>query len=248
MAKKRKNNKNQKHQKEWKQTENLVPITEAQVGDLRTWLDRMQTHLGKAIVLSEHLDGNALSEDDDRFWALVKYVENVQECAIALDRMKRSIFEALEEIPMISEQGTELNWSGLKGMRIKLAHKFWDIDPKILWVTVTQDFPVLRTLLSLLVVANWSADPDSDHFSLPVENYIHLPLSKADDEFTLGNSIIIISFNKRGRARCMRIKKLSDRRFMVKPPDDVDGYELSLYLDGGEEREHLGHFVNMPNP
>ena len=40
----------------------------------------------------------------------------------------------------------------------------------------------------------------------------------------------------------MRIARVSNRRIQVKPPDDVTGYELSLSLDDGEQREHLGQF------
>lgn len=224
---------------------NANPITEAEINTIREWLYLMEQHLGKAIALSEKMSEENLNEDDDNFWALVKYAENVQECAVQLDNMKRSIFEKLEEVPIKSERGTDLNWSGLKGMRGKLVHEFWRIDRKILWDTVTKDFPVLRTLLSLLIVAEWSADPDSAGFSLPSEKFIDLPVAQPDDEFTLGNSLIIMFFNRRGRAMCMRIAKMSDQRIQVKPPDGVTGYELSLFLDDGEQREHLGHFVNM---
>ena len=93
---------------------------------------------------------------------------------VQLDNLKHSILEALEEVPIISEQGTDLNWSGLKGMRNKLAHNFWDIDREMLWDTVTKDFPVLRTLLSLLIVAEWSADSDSWQFSFEVRKFMRI--------------------------------------------------------------------------
>ncbi len=243
MAKRRKK-KGQNRQKGQNGAGNATPISEAQICSIREWLDRMETHLGKAITLSEKMSEEKLN-DDDNFWALVKYAENVQECAVQLDNLKHSILEALEEVPIKSEQGTELNWSGLKGMRNRLAHNFWDVDHEILWDTVTKDFPVLRTLLSLLIVAKWSADPDSWQFSFKVRKFRELPLFRPGDEFTLGNSVILMSFNKKGRARCMRIARVSDQKIQVKPPDDVIVYELSLSLDDGEQREHLGHFVNM---
>ena len=155
---KRRRRKNKNRQKKRDQTQTLDPITEAQVGEVREWLDRMQNHVDKAISLSEQMDGNALSEDDYRFWALAKYAENVQECTVKLDNMKRSVLEALEEVPLKSEQGTDLTWVGMRDMRNELAHEFWDIDPKILWDRVTKDFPVLCTLLSLLVVTDKGAD------------------------------------------------------------------------------------------
>ena len=33
----------------------------------------METHLGKAITLSEKMSEEKLNDDDDNFWALVKY-------------------------------------------------------------------------------------------------------------------------------------------------------------------------------
>ena len=237
---KRRKMKNQNRQKKRNQTEDLNPITEAQIDDLREWLARMQTHLGKAIELSKQLDGNAPSEDDHSFWALVKYAENVQECAVQLDNMGRSILEALEEVPMISEQGTELNWRGLKGMRSRLAHSFWNIDPKILWETVTEDFPVLRTLLSLLFVTKWVGDSESARFTVPGEVFNSLPLSKEDDEFTLGNSFIFMFFYPAGRAMCMRFRRVSDAELMVKKPSELATYDLSVSAVDGEQRVDLG--------
>ena len=202
----------------------------------------MESHLCKTITLSEKMHEDNLSEEDDTYWALVKYAENVQECAVQLDKMELSILEALEEVPIKSEQGTDLDWSGLKGMRNKLSHCFWKIDREILWATVTKDFPVLRILLSLLIVAETPVDPDLPKFSLPVKKFRALPLSKLGDEFTLGNSFILMSFDRNGRAQCLRIARISETRLKFKPPGDVIVGEMSVYLSDadGENREHLG--------
>ena len=86
-----------------------------------------------------------MNESNDLFWSLVKYVENVQDCTLQLDNMKRSILEALDEVPIKSEQGEDLTWKNMINMRVILAHKSWDIDKDILWGTVVNDFPILDT-------------------------------------------------------------------------------------------------------
>ena len=78
--KKNKNRRNGRHG-----AGNANPITEAEINTIREWLDRMEVHLGKAIALSEKMSEENLNEDDDNFWALAKYAENAQECAIQLD-------------------------------------------------------------------------------------------------------------------------------------------------------------------
>lgn len=217
-------------------------VTEAQIGRIREWLHRMEVHLCKAIALSDSLDEDNLSEEDNNFWALVKYAENVQECVVQLDNMKRSILEALGEVPLKSEQVTDLTWNGLKGMRSRLAHNFWTIDRDILWGTIRRDFPVLRILLSLVIVAEAGVDPNSPRFSLRARRVRLLPLSKPSDGFTLGNSLIMIFFDKSGRAQCLRIAKMDERTFVFNTSGDDDIRQLSGDLWDGEQQEHLGHW------
>ena len=202
----------------------------------------MEFHLVKAMALLKEMHEDNLNEEDDVFWALVKYAENVTECATQLDKMNLSILDALDEVPLKSEQGTDLDWEGLKGMRIKLAHKFWDIDKGILWETVTKDFPVLRILLSLLVVSGPSIDPDTPEFSISVKRFRALPISKMNDEFTLGNSFIFMNFDNSGRAECLRIARISETKLKFKPPSGRAVQEMSVHLidPSNGERENLG--------
>ena len=127
-------------------------------------------------------------------------------------------------------------------MRIKLAHVFWNIDIELLWETVTKDFPVLRILLSLLVVSKHPIDPDSPKFSIPVKMFRALPRSQKDDEFTLGNSFICLSFDNSGRAECLRIARTSETILKVKSPSDEIVPEMSVYLTDpdGDQRKYLG--------
>ena len=82
--------------------------------EIEGWLNRMEMFVNKGLALSRTLDGRILNEQDDLFWALVKYIENIQECVIKLDDMNCSILRALAEIPIKSETGVDLNWRGIK--------------------------------------------------------------------------------------------------------------------------------------
>ena len=128
-------------------------MTEGRIPEVVTWLTRMQVYLKKTTVLSRKMERSCLDEANDFFWALVKYTENVEECAVQLDNINDSIFSCLIEFPLKSERGDELSWNGLKGMRNRLAHSFWDIDHDILWQTITRDFPELLSFLQTLYVS-----------------------------------------------------------------------------------------------
>ena len=70
----------------------------------QTGVNHMCRQLEKSIALSEQLDEKELDEDNDLFWALVKYAENVQECIIQLDNLNKTILPALDEVPIVQRQ------------------------------------------------------------------------------------------------------------------------------------------------
>ena len=45
----------------------------------------------------------------------------------------------------------QVAWAQLKGMRIRLAHAYFDINRDVLWRAVTVEFPVLIRQLQLIV-------------------------------------------------------------------------------------------------
>lgn len=200
----------------------------------------MKTNVDRAISLSSRLSPETLYESEDLFWALVKHVENVQECAVQLDNMKLSVLESLEEVPFQSEYGEDLTWRILKGMRSKLAHVFWGINRCTLWDTATNDFPALRTLLSRLVIGSSTIDPDSPVYEFTKLNIEELPLCRLGDESTLGNSLILISFDKDLKPWCFRISRQSETCFYVKPPGDFEGHTILISVSNGRELKYVG--------
>ena len=190
-------------------------MTVEKVAQVQQWLSRMRFYLRKAVILSAKMDETQLSTDDDLFWALVKYAENVQECAVQLDNINDSIFPCLAEFPMKSEN-KELSWDGLKGMRSRLAHRFWDINPTVLWNTVTRDFPELDDLLGSLCMSNVMADlEDQSGVSIEVADFRKLHPVEAGDTIRLGNSIPLLYFDSIGKAHSLRIGKSTDNVLML---------------------------------
>ena len=189
-------------------------MTVEKVAKVQQWLDRMRFYLRKAVILSAKMDETKLSTDDDLFWALVKYAENVQECAVQLDNINDSIFPCFAEFPMKSEN-EELSWDGLKGMRSRLAHRFWDINPTVLWNTVTRDFPELDDLLGSLGMSNVMADlEDQPGVSIEAADFRKLHPVEAGATIRSGNSIPFIYFDSIGKAQTLRIGRSTDNRLM----------------------------------
>ena len=126
-------------------------MTEGMVAEVKVWLERMRDQAGRAVSLSERLSPSDMDESNDLFWALAKYAENVQESIVKLDDINKRIYPELIELDGDT-------WQGLKGMRSRLAHAFWNIDPQILW-ELSRILPKRELALSGAVV--YQFDPGS---------------------------------------------------------------------------------------
>ena len=200
-------------------------MTPETIATVRIWLDRMAVHARNAVDAARTVQKDELAEDNHLFWAIVKYAENVQESVVQLDKINESIFHALEEFP-IESHVDELNWTDLKGMRIRLAHKFWDIDPDILWTTVTRDFPSLLLLLEKLYVSPERIDASG---SATIDSNVFLDMSpvRKGDAPTLDNTIVCMYFDGSSKAQCIRIAKHSDTEMLIEVPQDTRVVRIS---------------------
>lgn len=58
------------------------------------------------------------------------------------------IGEAAANLPEdFTEKYSEIPWSQIIGMRNKVAHEYFGIDPKIIWKTIQEDLPALKKQL-----------------------------------------------------------------------------------------------------
>lgn len=175
------------------------PMTREKIAEVRTLLERIQTHATRAVDLSKRMSTADLDDSNDLFWALSKYAENVQESIVRLDDINNDIYPSLIEL----DKDT---WRGLKGMRSRLAHAFWNIDPSILWSTVTTDFSELLALLSTMIVLDKPVH-DYEDFDVVVgtEHLLGLPDVTAGSVIKAGNTIVVLTFTYSGRVRVFRI-------------------------------------------
>lgn len=134
------------------------------------------------------------SNSEGSFWALVKYTENVQEAATQIDNINDTVFPTLAAIP-------KSDWKNLKGMRVHLAHKFWDIDPQILWRAVTEEFPELIALLTNLQICQKPCDfPNAPPSTFTGKQYKELQPTEPGSNLTPRNSLTFLAIDKKARA------------------------------------------------
>jgi uncharacterized protein with HEPN domain len=191
-------------------------MTREKIGSMKQFLERMHLHADRAIKLSSRLSLENLNESDDLFWALVKYTENVEEAGIQIDKINKELYPALIEVD-------EDTWSDLKGMRSRLAHAFWNIDPTILWETVTKDFPVLVALLSNLMIYDEPArDGETRSFYFKTEHLLRLPDVNGGPPFEAGQSIVMVSFFHDGQPHVFRAGHVGNGKMVVDSNMSVD--------------------------
>lgn len=195
MAKKRKRRKRQNQVQPSKQPS----MTKEKIAEVKSWLEKMQFHADKAVKLTDRVSQADMNESNDLFWALAKYTENVEESVVKLDCINNRIYPELIEIDGET-------WKGLKGMRSRLAHAFWNIDPQILWSTVTTDFPDLLALLStIIVIKNPIGDNEPFEFTIQTDRLMGLPKVTPDSNVKAGSSIVVLVFGYNGRVGVNRI-------------------------------------------
>lgn len=78
--------------------------------------------------------------DDNRmlFHALVRNMEIIGEAA---SQVSREFRDARSGLP----------WADVVGMRNRLIHAYFDVDPDVIWDTVTQDLPLLVAALTVMI-------------------------------------------------------------------------------------------------
>lgn len=174
-------------------------MTQQKIHELTDCLYRMGLNTTRAIKLSEQLTIDSLSEDNHLFWALVKYVENVQESAKQINNINKRFFSELAEID-------EDDWRKLRGMRDWLAHKFWDVDPIILWKVVKEEFVVLLPLLASIRIAD-NLHSGKGEFDLTdeLERIRSMPELPDGFDFKPGHSLVIMAFAREGDIMVIRV-------------------------------------------
>ena len=185
-----------------------VESIEAQLASITEWFERMLDFANRALGLVGQCR-TVPSKDDHDFWALVKYAENVQEAATQIDNINNTVFQALAAIP----RG---DWQDLKGMRNRLAHKFWDIDPEVLWQTVTEEFPELIALLTNLQICEKPCQfPNAPSATFTGKQFKDLQPTEPGRNLTPRNSLTFLAIDKEARAWALSLARGTNGRLLI---------------------------------
>ena len=119
----------------------------------RGWSERVRDILDAI----EEIDAFTAGMERETFQADFKTVR-----AVELDLIV--IGEAASGIPDdIQERHHDIPWSFMKAMRNRLVHAYFYVDPQILWDTLQDDLPPLKTALQQLVTdPPTSLTPDTE--------------------------------------------------------------------------------------
>ena len=189
---------------------------------MKTWLDRAKVNCLRAIELSKLLNKDEdLHEDNDLFWALAKYAENVEESLKQLDKINAAVYPKLIELD-------ESLWKDLRKMRERLAHAFWEIDPEVLWSTVTSDFVLVASLFHHLAILPTPVTRGQQlDLRIDLEDLCDLPEVTTDSNVEAGHYMVLLWFDEAGGLEIMRIGH-RDKRLIVIPPGPHTIPEIAL--------------------
>ena len=88
-----------------------------------------------------------------------------EKTAFAVVRALEIIGEAAKMVPApLRKRFPQIPWKSLAGMRDKLIHGYFGVDLDVVWHTVTEDLPALRTpLAAMFEVVSAEETADGEH-------------------------------------------------------------------------------------
>lgn len=79
----------------------------------------------------------------------------------ALVRAVEIVGEAASKVTEQTRASIELPWPAIVGMRNRLVHAYFDVDRQILWATVQESLPALRSAVSAVLDADTNSGSES---------------------------------------------------------------------------------------
>lgn len=105
---------------------------------------RLQHMLDNALLARKFADGK--TRDD---------IDSDDQLRLALDRAVEIIGEAACHITDEFQAETpEIPWGDIKGTRLIVAHRYYELDRDVLWETVVDDLPLLIPKLEAILSAD----------------------------------------------------------------------------------------------
>jgi uncharacterized protein with HEPN domain len=108
----------------------------------RKWrfrIEDIEDSLNMIFQYVENLDYESWTKDRKTIDAVIRNIEIIGEAATHLP----------EEF---KEQHTDIPWYQMKGMRNMLIHEYFGVDIDVLWKTIQEDLPLLKTKIQILLL------------------------------------------------------------------------------------------------
>jgi uncharacterized protein with HEPN domain len=109
-------------------------------GRLADYLDHMRQAAADACGFVEYMDKSAFLADKRTQQAVVMSLIVLGEAAT----------KVMERHAAFAETHSHISWRGMRGMRNRIAHGYFEIDLAVVWDTVQTALPELRAQLAAL--------------------------------------------------------------------------------------------------
>lgn len=106
--------------------------------DFLDYVDDIIDAISKVESFTGNMEYQNFVQDDKTVYAVIRALEVIGE---AVKKLPRGLKNRYPEIP----------WKDIAGMRDKLIHEYFGVNPKVLWNTAKQDIPSLKHQMQKLL-------------------------------------------------------------------------------------------------
>lgn len=83
--------------------------------------------------------------------SLEQFAQN-REKILAVVKLLEIIGEATKKIPeSLRDRYAEIPWRSVAGMRDILVHEYWNVDVQVVWETISDALPLLKSVITQMI-------------------------------------------------------------------------------------------------
>jgi len=115
--------------------------------DYTDYLHDIIDHADKAMRFVQGVGYDDFSDNEEKVFAVVKMLEIIGEAARHLPRNLRAQYDSIP-------------WKQVIGMRDRLTHEYFSVDLEVVWRTLHEDLPRLRTMAEKMLADKTRQDSE----------------------------------------------------------------------------------------